>query len=211
MMRKVLTACFGLLAAAAAVLGIWLSFANIQSRPVLVETPTAAQAQITAALEALCQGDHQALSGCLKGQPDLGMDRQPETDVGKLFRDAYQTSLEYAFLRDCYATDQGVAMDVRVTALDLDALSGALRESAQTLLSEKVAAAEDVSQVYDENNDYRQDFVMEVLYQAAQGLLETDPAVKTTELTLECVYENGRWWVLPQDALLSIVGSGISR
>lgn len=211
MIRKLFAAVFALLALCAAGAGIWLSIENMDAEPILLEVPEAARSQALAMMDSLCAGEYDAVSRVLYGQPELGMDREAADPVGLLFHEAYEASLAYELTRDCYATNSGVALDVKVAALDIDSLTAALRQKSQQLLEQRVAAATDTSEVYDENNEYREDVVMEVLYDAAEQVLAGEKPTVSWDVTLECVYENGQWWIVPEDTLLEIIGCGIGQ
>ena len=182
-----------------------------QTEQLLLEAPDAARQQAITLMDNICQGNHAAAGAVLYGQPELGLDRDPEDPVGMLFYECYQQSLRYQLSRDCYATDTGVALDVQVTALDIDAMMLQLRQLAQSMLEQRVADAADVSEVYDENGEYRESVVMDALYAAVQKLLADNSKEMTINLTLECVYDSGRWWIVPEEKLLEIMGCGIGQ
>ena len=100
-------------------------------------------------------------------------------------------------------------MDVSVSALDLSSVTANLKERAQKTLEKHIAEAEDPSEVYDENHDYREEFVMNALLAAAREALEQDAKTVTWNLTLNLVYENGQWWIMPEQALLKALSGGI--
>lgn len=205
MIRKTIAALLVLLSLGIGCTGVWLALTNLGAEPVLLEVPQEAKVQAMDLLDALCKADYTAVSRCLYGQPDLGMDRQPADDVGRMFFEAYAQSLRYELVRDCYATSEGVALDVCITALDVDAALQQLRQQAQELLQQRVAEAEDVSQVYDESGEYLESLVEAVLRASASQVLQEGSTVRT-QLTLECVFRDGKWWILPSDALLDIIG-----
>ena len=205
MIRKTIAALLVLLSLGIGCTGVWLALTNLGAEPVLLEVPQEAKVQAVDLLDALCKADYTAVSRCLYGQPDLGMDRQPADDVGRMFFEAYSQSLRYELVRDCYATSEGVALDVCITALDVDAALQQLRQQAQELLQQRVAEAEDVSQVYDESGEYLESLVEAVLRASASQVLQEGSTVRT-QLTLECVFRDGKWWILPSDALLDIIG-----
>lgn len=205
MVRKIIGALFVLLALGLGAAGTQLALTNLEADPILLEVPEEARAQALNLLDAMCSGDYAAVSQRLYGQPDLGMNRKPADDVGELFFDAYAQSLRYELIRDCYATADGVALDVRITALDIGAVLPLLRQQAQDLLEQRVEEAEDVSQVYNENGEYLESLVEEVLRTSAAQVLQRGSDV-STELTLECVFKDGQWWILPEDTLLDIIG-----
>ena len=210
MIRKIFGAVLVLLALLVGYSGVRLALDNLNAEPVLVEVPEAARTQALSMMDALCTGDYVAVSQSLYGQPDLGMDRDPADYVGQLFYDAYAQSLRYELVRDCYATAAGVALDVRVPALDVYALLPHLRQEAEALLEQRVAQAESVSDVYDENGEYLETLVEEVLHSSAAQVLE-HPSTIAVNLTLECVFEDGQWWIRPHSTLLDIIGCKLGK
>jgi hypothetical protein len=211
MIRKIFAALTVLLAFCVGGAGIWLAFSNVDAEPVLLEAPEAARNQAVGMMDAVCSADYAAAARVLYGQPDLGMDRLPEDVVARMFYEAYTQSLEYTVVRDCYATSGGVALDVRVTARNIDAMLPKLRQQAEALLAQRVQDAEDVSQIYDENGEYRQTLVEEVLHTAAATVLQQENSTRSIDLTLECVFENGQWWILPSDTLLDVIGCRLGQ
>ena len=79
----------------------------------------------------------------------------------------------------------------------------------QPELEQRVLDAVDVSEIYDENNEYREDFVMSVLKDAVADALEEDAKKMTVELTVNLSYQNGKWWVVADEALLDAISGGI--
>lgn len=200
---------FGLLGVCAATLGIWLAMTNLDASPVLVEQPKAAENQVQTMLEALCDQDYDTVSGTLYGVPGLGLGREAQDPVGQMLWQAYADSLTYELVGEFYVTDSGVARNVIITGLDLDSVTENLRTRAQTLLEQRVAQAEDPDEVYDENNEYREEFVMAVLYDAVQDALREDAKTAVWEFPLNLIYEKGQWWIMPESELLEAVSGGI--
>ena len=135
--------------------------------------------------------------------------RDPADAVGNLLWGAFVESLEYELVSQCYATDSGVALDVSISALDLSSVTANLRERAQAMLEKHIEEAEDPSDVYDANNDYREDFVMNALLAAAREALAQDAQTVTWNLTLNLIHENGQWWIMPEQDLLKALTGGI--
>ena len=200
---------FGLLGLILAAAGIYLALSNREAGPVLLKQPEAAKKQVQTMLDALCAGEYETVSGCLYGTPNLGMEGEAADPVGQLFWEALGDSFSYEILGDFHATDSGVSLDVTITALDIDSVTANLKERAQSLLEQRIADAEDTSEIYDENNEYREDFVMDALYDAARDALEQDAEETSWDLTLNLIYENGQWWVMPENRLLQALSGGI--
>ena len=200
---------FGLLGISFAILGIFLALTNTNSEPVLVKQPQAAMNQVQTMLDALCEGDYETVSGCLYGTPDLGLDRVPQDAVGQLFWQALADSYTYELRGDFHATESGVSVNATIQALDLDSVTANLRQRAQDMLEKKIDQAENTSEIYDANHEYREDFVMGALYDAALAALEEDAATTSWDMTLNLIHKDGQWWIMPDEVLLQAISGGV--
>lgn len=210
-MRKIrlFSAIFGLLGICFAVSGIYLAIRFVDVGPILLKEPDEAKQQVVTMLDALAEGDYDTVSASLYGMPILGIDREPEDAVSNLFWQAYQQSISCEMVGSFYATESGVAHNVVIRSMDLQSVTRNLRDRSQALLEERVLAAEDPSEIYDENYEYREQFVMDVLMDAAQDALAEDVEYISWEITLNLIHENGQWWIMPEDALMEAVSGGI--
>ena len=202
---------YGLAALLLAVSCVTLALRNQTAGPVLIRQPQAAMTQVHTMLDALCAGDSGTVSACLYGKPELGLSREAEDPVGRMFWEAVAGSFSYELGDEFHATDSGVSLDVTIRALDLNSVTKNLRDRARALMEARIAQAEDPREIYDAHNEYREDFVMEALYLAAQEALEQDAAYVSWDLTLNLVYENGQWWIMPEQKLLQAVSAGILK
>lgn len=204
---KFFAGVFAVLAICAALLTVYLGFAYKDANPMLLEKNYLAQSQAVAMMNSLCKGDFDSAGQRMLGQPRLGVDREPADDVGKLLWETYVDSFSYELDGDCYTTDSGLAQKVKLTCLDLDSATDGLHEATVKLLEERVENAEDYDLIYDENDQYRQEFLMAAVYDAAEALLE-NAEMKTLELTLNLSYQDGQWWVVADNALLDVLSGG---
>ena len=202
---------FALAGIAVSVFTVRLCMKNLDSIPVLLAPVQEAQDQATALMDAVAAGDYEAVGALILGTPELGVDRDPADPAGQMIWAAFMESYEYELVGECYATDSGVAQNVRVSYLDMDSVTANLRSRSQTLLEARVSMAEDVSEIYDENNDYREDFVMQVLRDAVTDALAEDAEMTGMEFTLNMVYQNGTWVVVSDPALMAAVSGGIVK
>lgn len=191
-----------------ALIAVILSLTNLKASPVLAAVPEDAAACSDAIMSALARGDFAKAEKLLYGTPDLGVDRKASDEVGELIWDAFVDSIEYEFTGDFYATDSGIARDVTITALELASVTENMGQRSTALLERRVANAEDVSQVYDENNEYREDFVMNVLFDAVYQSLQEDARYVSQDVTLNLVYQQGKWWVMPDQEFLAVISGG---
>ena len=153
-----------------ALLGIYLAYFtvnmaldNLQSTPVLVSVPEEAEVCLNKTLSALCDGDFSTAEMLLHGNPSLGADRTPEDPVGVMIWNAFVESLSFELKGEFYATDDGLARDITVTSLEIGSVTEHLGDRSKALLSEWVAQAEDPSQIYDGNNEYKEELVLQAL------------------------------------------------
>lgn len=207
--RKVLSALCALIGLSAAAAGIYFGLTARDSMPVLLTPPTEATNRVTGMMDAICDGDYTQASTYILGNPGLGVDREASDQVGVLIWNSFIDSLSYQLDGACYATDDGLAQNVTLTCLDVTSVTANLRERSQTLLEQRVQAAEDTSEIYDENNEYREDFVLDVLYDAAGQALQEDASDMTVSLTLNLKYQDGQWWILADSELLDAISGGI--
>lgn len=203
---SVLLAAIGLGAAAAA---IFLSMKFVDAKPMLLTPPDVARSKVIMLMNAVSEGNYEEASQAIYGTPDLGVNREASDEVGVLIWDAFEGSLTFELLGDCYTTDRGLAQKVSVTCLDVTSVTANLKERSQTLLEQRMEAASDVSDIYDENNEYREDFVMAVLHDAVKDALEEDAKQMTVELTVNLSYQDGKWWVVADEALFNAISGGI--
>ena len=207
--RNIISALFAAVAVCAAAAAVYLSFTSLDAEPVLASPPDEAQNRVLAFMDAVCDADYDQVSQYISGNPSLGLDREAADEVGVLLWNAYTESLSYTVVGECYATDNGLAQKVSLTGLDITSVISGLRDRSQALLEERVQEAEDAGDIYDENNEYREDFVMDVLYDAAAEALEEDAQEMTVEFTVNLVYQDEQWLVVADNELLDAISGGI--
>lgn len=200
----------GLCGAAATV---WVSASNLNREPELLSQPEAAHTRVVTMMDAFCAGDYTSAQRILLGNTKLGVDRPAADPVGVLIWEAFRTSMDYELIGQQYATNDGVAQDIRITTLDMSALTDYVEANAKTLLeqrvNERLDAQEGLDEIYDENGEYREEFVAQILLETAQQAVKQEPVIIETELTLTLAWEDGLWWVVPNDQLLEAVSGGI--
>jgi hypothetical protein len=151
------------------------------------------------------------VSATLYGKPELDSGREPTLAVGGVLWEAFRESLHCEFTGSCYATQSGISREVTVTALDISQVMEPLKRRSDALMTQRAENAEDPDTVYDENNGYREDFVMEVLCEAAQEVLAQQEYLTSRTLTLNLVYEDGQWWILPDQEMINILSGKLGK
>lgn len=207
--KKFFSVVFALLGICIAAATVYLSFTFREAKPVLLTPPLAAKSQAVSMMNEICEGDFDAASQRLLGTPNLGVDRESSQEAGVMIWDAFVSSLSYEMVGTCYATDEGLAQNVVLNCLDVSSVTANLQQRAQTLLEQRVAEATNTTEIYDENYEYREEFVMEVLRDAVADALEEDATQLSVELTLNMVYRDGQWWIVADSALLDAISGGV--
>ena len=202
---------FAVAGTAAAALAVWLCMNNLNSIPVLLEPVSEAREQAEALMEAVSDGDYETAGSLILGNPRLGVDRDPEEEAGVMIWEAFVDSYDYELIGECYATDSGVAQNIRVTYLDLSSVTTDLRERVQTLLEERIRLAESIMDIYTEDNKFREDFVMAALKDAVRQAIREDAQTVTIELTLNLVYRDGTWLIVSDEMLMKAISGGIVK
>lgn len=208
---KIIGIVFVLAGLVAAGFAVKVTKNNLDSIPVLLAPVEEAEAQAQALMDAVAKGDYAAAEKLILGSPKLGVDRDPTDAVGVLIWEAFVESYSYELVGDCYATDSGVAQNVKVSFLDISSVTKNLRERSQVLLEARVAEAEDVSEIYDENNDYKEAFVMDVLKDAVTDALNEDALMTGAEFTMNLVYRDGNWVVVSDGALMAAISGNVVK
>lgn len=208
-LKKLMACVFGLAGVLAAAGAVYLSLNFMNADPVLLTSPNLAKSQAAAMMNAICAGDYETASEYILGNPDLGVGREAADQAGIMIWDSFTGSLSYEMVGECYTTDEGLAQKIELTGLDIASVTADLNRRAQALLEERVKNAADTSEIYDENNEYREEFVMDVLHDAVARAIEEDGVHTTTTLTLNLTWQNGRWWVMADNALLDAISGGI--
>lgn len=200
-----------------AVLGVVIMIASVGlcllslNAPVrMTEIPAGAGECSEALRSAIDEGDLACAGSLLYGQPDLGVERLPETAEGQLIWEAFLQSTACEFRGDCYATGTGLARDAVITTLDIPSVTEKLTQRAHALLTTRMENAQDMAELYDNTNNFREELVADVLEQALEQGLQQDSGTITREVTLTLVNRDGQWWVVPDQALLSALTGGLA-
>ena len=181
---KFFAVIFGLLGAAIAAGTVFLCLQSLNQEPVLLKTPIAATTQVESLLRAICKAAYAAASELIYGNPDLGANLESEDAITSSFWDALISSIEYEMVGDCYATNSGVTQNVHLKYLDIEAATEALQIRARNLLEQRINEADHMEDIYDENNEFRQDFLDAIVVDAVRETVAQDAQYLEADLTV---------------------------
>ena len=187
---------------------VLFSVSALPRKPVLVSEPKAAAAAAQNVMDAVSRGDFAAAGAAMEGSPDLGVDRQPADEVGRLLFREFLKTFTYEVKGNVYASDAGMALDMQVSYLDFDSVLEHLGERTGKLLKQAAEEAEDPQSLYDGEGRYRQELVDQVLAQAVKDAIAQDSRAVTEELTVHLTCEDGQWLVVPDPQLIRVISGG---
>lgn len=207
---KILSKLFAL-AAAALVMAAAVGYGLFRNTPLMILTPVdRAENQTEVLMEALSRGDYAAAGNVMDGQPKLEWNPDQSSETSAILWKAFTGSISYEFSGGCYAAPSGICRDVTVTALDIPALIPLIQERFQQLLPQRVEEHHKKSEIYDENGNYQEAFVMDVLAQAAGQIVQECGTSASWNLTLELVHRDGQWWIVPDQKLIAVISGALT-
>lgn len=179
------------------------------TQPTLIGSTQAPRDQVVAAMDAICSGSFSDAEQYLLGQPSLGVDREPEDPSAAMIWNAFVQSLSYELSGECYATDTGVAQDITLTCLDITSVTANLAQRSEKHLERLQKEANHISEIYDDDGNYRQDVVMKVLSTVVKEALKEDAQYTTCTFTLQLVSRDGKWYIRPNSDFISALSGGM--
>ena len=192
-----------------AMLALFIVMGQPGTKPTLIGSTQVPQNQVIATMDSICRGDFAGAEQYLLGQPSLGVDRELEDPVSAMIWNAFVESLSYELSGDCYATDTGVAQDITLTYLSIPSVTANLAQRSETHLTRLQKEATHASQVYDDDGNFRQDVVQQVLHTVVQEALKEDAQYTTCTFTLQLVCRDGQWYVRPNSDFISAISGNL--
>lgn len=177
--------------------------------PVRAEVPQAAKdcaAEMVALLE---EGDLAAVSEKLYGNPTLGVEEKLSGEAAAVW-EIFCEGISCELKSDLYVSGSSFAVDAAITVLEIASITDTVTDHAKKLLDERIAAAEKMDELYDENNDFRQDVIDAVMDEAVKLALAEEPEMLNYETTFGFVCQEDQWYVVPDAGFMRALSGGLS-
>ena len=210
-MKRIVSGICAFLACVFAAAAIAAAVFCREKTPALIQPSQEAVRHAERFMEAVCNGEFDLAQTMIQGQPDLGTGKELSSAAGQRIWDAYVQSLDYELVGGLYATQTGLVQNVKIIGLELSTATEEVGQRARMLLNAAVDAAKDVTELYDAQNNYREDLVMDLLDQAVRAALEEDVRYGYQVIPLQLVYEDGSWWVAGDRNLFSAISGGLTQ
>jgi hypothetical protein len=181
-------------------LGFFLLNRNADVR--IRELPEEAVQVSDAFVQALNDGDLETAAQLMYGQPDLGIGQVSGNPESALVWDAFCDQIAVELAREWSVEQSALVKNGSITTLDVAGILEQLPERTQMLMNQRIAAAEELSELYDENNQFREELVTQILQEALDQSLRQDLQTITRDITLKLVNRDCSWWIVPDQALM---------
>ena len=202
-LSKIVSALFAFLGMVLLAGGIFLSFANRNAGAPGRAVPQEAKDCATAFLTALNGHDLESARTYLYGNPDLGLSQTSEDPQTAKVWEAFRSSFAVSDIAPFQVSQSEIRLDFTLTTLELKALVN-LPSLARIILDGK----EDQDSLYDENGTLKPQEKTAIMEEALEKTLAEAESVNRT-CTISLVEAEGRWWVLPNENLLSALSGGM--
>ena len=205
------TVLFGFLAVIFAAGVIFAAVFCRNMPPVLVKAPEDDVRRIQVLMDTVCSGDFAGAAVLLRGTSGGDRRTEPEDPVGKMIWDAYVQRLDDRLEGDLYVTDRGLAQDIKLIRMELDSATELIGLRARQLLTDTINGAQDMSELYDADNSFRQELVDEIMAEATRQALEEDVKYTYDIFPVQLVYGDGQWKIEADQKFWKAVSGGISE
>ena len=184
---------------------------GINSSPVVLVKSAVVTEAAGQTLDCVRSGDYDALGQMLHGAPNLGDAPEKNNNAESMLYYAFLDSLRYQVSQEFIATDSGISVDVRIQCMDISAVSESLQAIVPDLMNQIANEKGDEKLVYDEQNNYRDDFIAEVLRTATTQVLNESVPTMERDLTLEPIQSKNGWQVVPTESFLQLLSGYVSQ
>lgn len=201
-------AVLGLVLMAASV-GLCLSSLDAQPKG---DVPQEAVSCAAKTLLAISEGDLATAAEQMYGQPDLGVGEDLTAEaaaVWEIFCKGITCTVSNA-ASDYYVSGSGFAVDTVLTVPKIASITDTLKDHARERMNARIAAAEEMADIYDDDHEFRQELVEEVLAEAMTLALSEEPETTTITTTLNLIYRDGQWWAVPEESLIKALSGGLA-
>lgn len=185
-----------------------LCFGSLDS-PARAEVPEAVKVCAEELVQTLCEGDLASVEGRLYGSPRLGTDRELTGEAAAVW-EIFREGISCELASEVYVSGSSFAVDAVITVPKMESITDSVTGHAKNILNERIAAAEKMDELYDENGDFRKELMDDILAKAVELALAEEPEMMTFETTLGFVYQAEQWYVVPDGNLMQALQGGLS-
>lgn len=158
--------------------------------------------------ELLSEGELDALAQKLYGNPRLGTDTAMSEEAALVW-EIFRKGISCELVSECYVSGSSFAVDAVITVPEIASVTDTVKSHAKTLLEERIAGAEKMAELYDENGNFHRELIDEVMDRAVELAFAEDVEKLTFETTMGFVWQGEQWYVVPDGNLLRSLQGGL--
>lgn len=182
---------------------------SVLDAPAKAEVPAEVKECAEEVVQLLSEGDLNNFRMQLYGRPHLGTDgtlTEEAAAVWEIFREGIFCELT----SDVYVSGSSYAADAVITVPKIESITDTITAHGKRLLDERIAAAEKMAELYDENGEFRQDLIDEIMAQAVELAFAEEPEMLSVETTFGFAYQGKQWRVVPDGNLMRALQGGLA-
>ena len=185
-----------------------LSVVGVSAGTIIAKPEGDPRETVTVFMDALTGGDYETAYAQLDGYTSLGLEKEPEDEVGRMMYRALRESLSYELVGDCVIDRLDAAQEIQLSYLDLTAIQPDVRAATEAEL-EDIVQSRTRGEVYDDDNNYLPAVTQEAYSKAVEKVLaKAEDYYTTVGIRLEIKYTGGRWLAVANQTLLTAVSGG---
>lgn len=209
--RLLLSALCIVLALGVGVFTIRLCSYASSSQPRIVSETELPEERTAEFFEYIVNADYTAAEEIIGVGASLGLSTEPQDSVGKLVFDALRESFSYELCGECTVSGVDAAQRVKITYLDIPAVTAAQKEPTKARLEQYVEQAQLSSEVFDESGAFRYDVAIRALYEVTEEILENAGEYYVSEeIEVKLSYSGNQWYLQPGEELYRILSGNTS-
>ena len=177
--------------------------------PARAEVPKEVQVCAEEVVQLINEGDLNNLQMKLYGRPHLGTDGELTGEAAAVW-EIFRSGMTCELTSEVYLDGSSYAADAVITVPEIASITDSVTEHAKLILNDRIAVAEKMAELYDENGDFRQNVIDEVMALAVDRSFAELPEMLTFETTFGFVFQAGQWYVVPDGNLMRALQGGLS-
>lgn len=193
---------FGICAAGLALAVVLLCIFCRNASPLVFGGTAKATRQVSRMLSEVSSMDASRIAASFPEGTDLERMYSLDNPVANALTRKVWQSLSFEIQGSAHGADSALAVDVKLQAMDAGKALESAKEKVRPLVSEKVKKAESLDDIFDEDNQYKEEFLNAVLLEALADVLE-HPEMREETITVYVRKNGGRWEILPEDSLIN--------
>ena len=203
---NIISVILGLAAIAAIVLTVSTCIKALDAKPVIMDESSEPAAVAEEFVSKVLGGDASGAEALLLGSGKLGLDSEPEDNLGKMLYAALQDSFSYEVSGQCVQESIDASQSFTITYLDIPSLTALQQDATNARLAKYLEEADRAEEVQAEDGSWLPEVAMRALEEVTAELLENaEEHYVRSELTLQLQYTAGDWKVIANEELFAIL------